>query len=210
MDNQLEEYIKSHSTAEDPLLEELFRQTHIKFVNPNMVSGHIQGKLLRFIALMLKPSQILEIGTFTGYSAICLASALEKNGKLLTIELNDELAEFSRSYFIRAGLDDKITQLNGDALKIIPKLNISPDMVYIDGDKREYTKYFEAIFPKLKPGGFILADNILWGEKVLDNTTRDPQTRGIIAFNEMVKKKTDIEKLVLPIRDGMTLIRKTT
>lgn len=209
MDNQLEGYIASHSTAEDPLLEELFRQTHIKFINPNMVSGHVQGKLLRFIALMLKPSEVLEIGTFTGYSAICLASALEQNGKLFTIEINDELAEFSRSYFIRAGLDDKIIQLNGDAIKIIPKLDISPDLVYIDGDKREYTEYFEAVFPKLKPGGFLLADNILWGGKVFDSSTKDPQTRGIIAFNEMVKKRTDIEKLVLPICDGLTLIRKT-
>lgn len=174
-----------------------------------MVSGHVQGKLLRFIALMLKPSEVLEIGTFTGYSAICLASALEQNGKLFTIEINDELAEFSRSYFIRAGLDDKIIQLNGDAIKIIPKLDISPDLVYMDGDKREYTEYFEAVFPKLKPGGFLLADNILWGGKVFDSSTKDPQTRGIIAFNEMVKKRTDIEKLVLPICDGLTLIRKT-
>ena len=208
MDNELEDYIASHSTPEDPLLEELYRQTHIRFVNPNMVSGHIQGKLLRFISLMLRPESILEIGTFTGYSAICLASGMCEKGKLYTIEINDELAEFSRSYFIRSGLSDKITQLNGDALKIIPDMDFFPDLVYIDGDKREYIEYFEAVLPKLKPGGFIIADNILWGEKVLDNTTKDPQTKGVIAFNEMIKNRTDIEKVIVPIRDGLTLIRK--
>ncbi len=209
MNPELEDYITSHSTPEDPLLEELYRQTHIRFVNPNMISGHIQGKLLRFISLMIQPESILEIGTYTGYSAICLASDMGANGQLTTIEINDELAGFSRSFFIRAGLEKKITQITGDAKKIIPDMDITPDLVYIDGDKREYSEYFASVFPKLKAGGFILADNILWGGKVLDSSTKDPQTKGIIAFNEMIKNRDDIEKVVLPVRDGLTLIRKT-
>jgi predicted O-methyltransferase YrrM len=208
MNKKLEQYLHEHSSPEDPVLEDLFRQTYIRFVNPNMVSGHLQGKLLELLSRMINPEIILEIGTFTGYSAICLAKGLKPGGKLFTIELNDEMKEFSRSYFIRTGMESKIVPLTGRAQDIIPGLDHLFDLVFIDGDKREYTEYFNAVIEKVKPGGFILADNVLWGEKVLDNNTKDPQTSGIIEFNEMIRTRQDIEKVLLPVRDGIMMIRK--
>lgn len=208
MDRKLEKYILQHSTPEDPLLEELYRQTHIRFVNPNMVSGYVQGKLLEFISQMLSPQYILEIGTFTGYSAICLAKGLKENGKLFTIEINDELALFSGSYFRRAGLELKIEQLTGDALHLIPGFEIMFDLVFIDADKRDYCRYYELIKDKVRKGGFILADNVLWGGSVLDESTSDHQSKGIIEFNEMISRDTSIEKLILPVRDGLMIMRK--
>jgi len=209
MNKKLEQYILDHSTPEDPVLEDLFRQTHIQFVNPNMVTGHLQGKLLEFISRMVNPEMILEIGTFTGYSAICLAKGLKSGGKLFTIEINDELREFSSSFFQRAGFENTIVQITGKAQDVIPGMDSRFDLVYIDGDKREYTEYYNIIIRKTRPGGFIIVDNILWGEKVLDNNTKDPQTLGIIEFNEMIKNMDDIEKVMLPVRDGIMLIRKT-
>ncbi len=210
MNRKLEQYILEHSSPEDPVLEDLYRQTQIRFVNPNMVSGHLQGKFLEFISLMINPENILEIGTFTGYSAICLAKGLKPGGKLITIEKNDELAAFAHSYFLRAGAGSKIIQLTGNALEIIPGLNQMFDLVFIDGDKREYIEYFKQIFEKVKPGGLILADNVLWGGKVLEKVTSDPQANGIIAFNEMIKTESGQENdyVILPLRDGLMLIRK--
>jgi caffeoyl-CoA O-methyltransferase len=208
MNKKVEQYIEQQSSPEDPILEDLFRETHIRFLNPNMVSGHIQGKLLEMLSSMERPDNILEIGTFTGYSAICLSRGLNPGGKLITIELNDELADFAQSYFIRAGVEKKITQMMGRAQDIIPGLDQMFDLVFIDGDKREYVEYYKLIIDKVKPGGFIIADNVLWGGKVLDKETTDPQTRGIINFNEMVRKETAIEEVILPIRDGLMLIRK--
>ena len=182
MNKKLEQYLLEHTTPEDPILEDLYRQTHIRFVNPNMASGHLQGKFLEFISMMIRPVNILEIGTFTGYSAICLAKGLKPGGNLITIELNDELTAFSHSFFIRAGAESKITGLTGRAQDIIPGLDLMFDLVFIDGDKREYIEYYRLIFDKVKPGGFILADNVLWGGKVLENETTDPQARGIIRF----------------------------
>jgi len=208
MNRKLEQYLHEHSTPEDPVLENLFRQTHLRFVNPNMATGHLQGKFLEFISLMIKPENILEIGTFTGYSAICLVKGLKPGGKLITIELNDELNTFSQSYFCRAGVESKITQITGNALDIIPQLDLIFDLVFIDGDKREYAEYFRLIIDKVRPGGFILADNVLWGGKVLDNETCDAQTRGVIEFNEMIKNEKNIENVILPVRDGLMLIRK--
>ncbi len=207
MKSKIENYIDEHSSPEDPLLAKLYRETNLRFVNPNMAAGHIQGKLLEFISKMINPVTILEIGTYTGYSAICLAKGLREGGKLYTIEINDELEEFSRSFFIRAGFKDRIIQLTGSALDIIPSLDENFDLVYIDGDKREYIEYYNIIIRKMKPGGFIIADNVLWGDKVLDRETRDPQTRGIIEFNEMIREQKNIEKIILPIRDGIMLIR---
>jgi len=207
MDKWIEKYLTDYSSPEDPVLEDLYRQTHIKFVNPNMSAGHLHGKLLEFISRMIKPDKILEIGTFTGYSAICLARGLKPGGKLITIEINDELREFSHSYFCKAGVDSKIIQMTGKAQDIVPGLNHLFDLVYIDGDKREYIEYFKLIIDKVIRGGFILADNVLWGEKVLEKTTKDPQTRGIIEFNEMIRKDKSIEKVILPVRDGIMLLR---
>ncbi|HUX94743.1 MAG TPA: O-methyltransferase [Bacteroidales bacterium] len=208
MNPKLEHYLKNHSSSEDPVLEDLFRQTHIRFVNPNMASGHIQGKFLEFISRMIGPENILEIGTFTGYSAICLSKGLKPGGNLITIEINDELASFAHSYFVKAGVESKITQLTGDALEIIPGLTRQFELVFIDGDKREYVDYFRQIFEKVKPGGFIIADNTLWGNKVLENVTSDPQARGIIEFNEMIKNDNSVDKMILPLRDGLTIIYK--
>jgi len=207
MNSKIEKYIDEHSSPEDPLLAELYRETHIRFVNPNMVTGHIQGKFLELISRMINPDMILEVGTFTGYSAICLAKGLSPDGKLYTIEINDELKEFSNSYFKKAFLEEKIVRLTGDAREIIPGLNVMFDLAYIDGDKREYSEYYNLIIDRMLPGGYILADNVLWGDKVVDMETRDPQTRGIIEFNEMIRKQKNIEKIILPIRDGLMIIK---
>jgi predicted O-methyltransferase YrrM len=208
MNRKLEQYLHEHSTPEDPVLEDLFRQTHLRFVNPNMATGHLQGKFLEFIALMINPGNILEIGTFTGYSAICLAKGLKPGGKLITIEMNDELSAFSHSYFCRAGVESKINQITGNALEIIPRLDLMFDLIFIDGDKREYTQYFRLVIDKVRPGGFILADNVLWGGNIIDIQTSDAQTKGIIEFNNMIKNEKNIENVILQIRDGLMLIRK--
>ena len=208
MNRKLEQYILEHTTPEDPVLEDLYRQTHIRFVNPNMTTGHLQGKFLELISLMIRPDNILEIGTFTGYSAICLSKGLKPGGKLITIELNDELTTFSHSCFCRAGVDSKIIRMTGRAQDIIPGLDLMFDLVYIDGDKREYVEYYQLIIDKVRPGGFILADNVLWGRKVLETETTDPQARGIICFNEMIMKENVIEKVIIPLRDGLMLMRK--
>lgn len=209
MNKWIEKYMLDYSSPEDPVLEDLYRQTHIKFVNPNMSTGHLQGKLLEFLSVMIKPSAILEIGTYTGYSAICLAKGLKPGGKLYTVEINDELREFSNSYFKKLGFENSIVQITGRAQDVIPGIDQMFDLVYIDGDKREYTEYYNIIIRKTNPGGFIIADNILWGEKVLEKNSKDPQTRGIIEFNEMIREKKDIEKVILPLRDGLMLIRKS-
>ena len=208
MKRKLDQYIKEHSSEEDPVLEDLYRQTYIRFVNPNMVTGHLQGKILELISKMINPEQILEIGTFTGYSTICLAKGLRPGGNLITIELNYELKEFSHSYFTRAGLDQVIVQKTGNAIEIIPSLNMMFDLVYIDGDKREYCDYYKLAKDKVKPGGYIIADNVMWGERVLDTGTTDKQSLGIIDFNNMIMNDKDIEHVIIPFRDGITLIRK--
>jgi len=207
MDKRIEKYIIDHSSPEDPVLEELYRQTHIKFVNPNMSTGYLQGRFLEFMSRMIKPSNILEIGTFTGYSAICLAKGLAEGGKLTTIEINDELREFAHEYFRKAGLDNRIIQLTGRAQDIIPELDQIFDLVYIDGDKREYNEYYNICLRKTRPGSFIIADNVLWGDKVLDKNTKDPQSKGIIEFNELIRSQKNIQKIILPIRDGLMIIR---
>ena len=208
MNKKLEQYIEDYSTPEDPILEDLYRQTHIRFLNPNMVSGHLQGKFLEFISLMVRPLNILEIGTFTGYSAICLSKGLQPKGKFVTIEINDELSTFAHSFFQKAGVDSKITQLTGKAQEIIPGLNLMFDLVFMDADKREYIEYYNLIIGKVNPGGFIIVDNVLWSGQVLDKDTSDQQARGIIDFNSMIRKETIIENVIIPLRDGLMLIRK--
>ena len=173
-----------------------------------MLSGHLQGKFLEFISLMIRPENILEIGTFTGYSAICLSKGLQPGGKLITIELNDELTDFAQSYFVRAGSEKKIIQMTGRAQDIIPGLDLLFDLVFIDGDKREYVEYYKMIIGKVKPGGFIIADNVIWGGHVIEDETNDPQTRGIINFNMMMQNETIVENVILSLRDGLMLIRK--
>jgi predicted O-methyltransferase YrrM len=209
MDRQLEKYILGHSTPEDPVLEELYRQTHLRFVNPNMSCGHLQGRILEMISKMISPSCILEIGTFTGYSTICLSRGLKSGGKLITVEPNEEIAEFTQTYFEKAGAADKIVTFTGRLQEMIDNMNDKPDLIYIDGDKREYCEYFRLTIDKLRSGGFIVADNVLWGGKVFDKDTRDQQTKGIIEFNEMISRQKNIENVILPVRDGIMVIRKT-
>lgn len=208
MDRDLEKYILDHSTPEDEVLEDLFRQTHIRFVNPNMSCGHLQGKLLEMISRMVSPECILEIGTFTGYSTICLARGLKPGGVLITVEPNDEIAEFTGQYLKKAGVDEKVVRITGRVQDVIVKVDKQPDLVYIDGDKREYCDYYRIVIEKVKPGGYIIADNVLWGGKIQESDTNDQQTRGIIEFNEMICRQENVENIIMPVRDGIMLIRK--
>jgi caffeoyl-CoA O-methyltransferase len=209
MEKELDKYIREHSTPEDKVLEELYRQTHLYVVNPNMASGHIQGKFLEMLSFMIHPSRILEIGTYTGYSAICLARGLKSGGQLHTIEINDELNEMSTHYFALAGVADRVTLHTGRAQDVIPEMKYIFDLVFIDGDKREYCEYYDLVFEKVRKGGFIIADNVLWGGKIEGaEALKDPHTKGVVMFNEMVRKDPRVEKIVLPLRDGLMLIRK--
>jgi len=206
---ELEKYILAHISPEEDYLKELDRETNLNTLRPRMLSGHLQGKILSMISSMVSPEAILEIGTFTGYSAICLAKGLKPGGIIHTIELNDELEHISKKYFEKSGLGKSIVQHIGDAVEIIPELDCMFNLVFIDGNKREYPKYYELVFGKVPVGGYILADNTLWNDKVLDDPDpHDGQTIGILAFNEMVGNDKRIEKVILPIRDGMTIIRK--
>lgn len=209
--SQIMDYVIRHSTAEDEILNGLYRETNLKTVYPRMLSGHIQGKFLEMISFMIRPSRILEIGTFTGYSAICLARGLSDNGLLHTIDINDELIEMASKYFTLAGLQHKIRIHTGDACEVVPGLNECFDLVFIDGDKEQYLQYYEVAFAKLRTGGFILADNVLWGGKVLpDCLDKDKETKGIRNFNSIIVNDPRIEKLLLPLRDGIYLLRKLT
>lgn len=208
MDSLMDSYIENHTTQEDDLLYNLRRQTHLKLLRPRMVSGPIQGQLLTMLCRMIRPQRVLEIGTFTGYSAICMARGLGENGHIDTIERDDELEGFIRPWFQKAKLEDKITLHIGDALQVIRTINEKYDLVFMDGDKREYPEYYEAIMKKMNAGGFILADNILWNGKVVEDTDQaDDYTKGILRFNTMVKEDARVEQVILPIRDGLMMIR---
>jgi predicted O-methyltransferase YrrM len=190
-------------------LAELYRETNLRAIHPRMVSGHIQGSILAMLSKMICPAKILEIGTFTGYSAICLAKGLALGGKIYTIEIDDEIREFASGYFQKSGCADSVIQITGDALKVIPDLDEMFDLAFIDGEKKDYPGYYRLVFDKVVAGGFIIADNTLWGGKVAGNPpSSDPQTRGVLEFNQMVSNDNRVEKIILPFRDGMTLIRK--
>ncbi|MFN8255387.1 MAG: O-methyltransferase [Bacteroidales bacterium] len=207
--NKLEKYILDHTETEDEILKLIDRETNHKILNPRMLSGHLQGKVLEMISKMIRPDYILEIGTFTGYSAICLAKGLHEGGVLHTIEINDELEAFTKSFFKKSGLEDKIKFHAGNAEHIIPTLNITFDLVFIDGDKREYPEYYRMVFDKVRNGGFILADNVLWNGKVVEPLKQnDDYTKAIIEFNQMVQNDQRVENVILPIRDGIMLMRK--
>lgn len=209
IDTKILEYAESHSGQESDVLRELSRETQARILYPRMLSGHLQGRLLAAISRMIKPTYILEIGTYTGYSAICLAEGLAGNGRLITIDVNDELHEMATQYFKKAGLQDKIQLLNGDAATIIPELDMQFDLVFIDADKISYPKYLLQVLNKLKNGGWILADNVLWSGNVLQPVSeREPETEAIIAFNEAVKNNSSLFKVLLPVRDGLFLMQK--
>lgn len=206
----LEQYILNNIDDEELILQELNRQTHIRMLQPRMLSGHLQGKILKMLVQMINPQNVLEIGTFTGYSAISMALGLRKEGAAIdTIEINDENEEFIQSFIEKAQMNNLIQLHIGSAIDIIPRLNKTYDMVFMDGDKRQYRQYYDLIFDRLNPGGYILADNVLWDGKVVEALNpNDAYTKEILAFNQMVKADTRVEKVILPFRDGISLIRK--
>ncbi len=208
-DTGIEKYINDHSSPEDKVLAELYRQTYNKTVHPHMIAGQIQGKFLEMISRMIEPENILEIGTFTGYSAICLARGLKPGGQVFTVDIDEEVKELALTFIRKAGMDSSIIMFTGDAKDIVPCMGQEFDLVYIDAEKDEYIDYFNLVLRKVKPGGFILADNVLWSGKVIHPTgSNDHYTKGILAFNEMIRKDNRVENVILPIRDGISLIRK--
>lgn len=205
----LDGYIQNHTTAEDEILAQLYRETHLRVLNPRMLSGPVQGKLLEIFSRMMNPLAILEIGTYTGYSAICLARGLAPGGVLHTIEVNPELDEIAGKYFKIAGLEKKIVRHTGDALHIIPSLEEIFDLVFIDAAKEHYPDYYSLVFDKVRTGGIILADNVLWDGKVVHQSKKpDKETAGIIAFNDMVQQDVRVENVMISDRDGLMIIRK--
>ena len=204
----LDQYIVDHSSPEGDYLYRLFRATHIEILAPQMASGHIQGRLLKFLVKMIRPRRILEIGTFTGYSGLCMAEGLDEGGKLYTFEVEDELEDFTRRWIDGSPYAGKIEFIIGDALEIVPTLGERFDLVFIDGNKREYIKYYEMAMEYLNDGGWILADNTLWDGHVIDQERQDAQTNGVRAFNDLIRNDERVEVVILPLRDGLTIIRK--
>ena len=205
----LEEYILQHIEPEPDYLYRLWRATNIHMLHGRMASGHLQGRLLKMLVQMIQPKNILEVGTFSGYSALCMAEGLEEDGRLYTFEINDEQEDFTRPWIEGSPVADKIEFIIGDANVEAPKLGIVFDMAFIDGDKRTYQQTYETVLSLLRPGGFIIADNTLWDGHVIDpNYQKDQQTRGIETFNDFVKNDTRVEQVILPLRDGLTIIRK--
>ncbi|HNQ67991.1 MAG TPA: class I SAM-dependent methyltransferase [Bacteroidales bacterium] len=202
-------YIEGFGQPEDNLLKELTRETALTQIHPRMICGNHQGQLLSLLVKLSKAENILEIGTFSGYSTICMARALPEKGKITTIEINDEIQWLNSKYFHLAKLENKINPIVGDALELIPKLNEQFDFVFIDGDKRQYIDYYQMVFPYVISGGLILVDNVLWDNKIFrDVESNDFMTKGVIEFNEMIKMDAHVEKLIIPLRDGLMLIRK--
>lgn len=205
----IEEYIRAHIDKEPEHLYNLYRATNIELLHGRMASGHLQGRLLKMLVKMIRPKNILEIGTFAGYSAICLAEGLEEGGKVYTFEINDEQEDFTRPWIESSAMADRIEFIIGDAIEQAPRLGVEFDMAFIDGDKRTYIESYEMVMQVLRQGGFILADNTLWDEHVIDpQYAKDAQTRGILQFNDHVAADDRVEKVILTLRDGLTLIRK--
>jgi caffeoyl-CoA O-methyltransferase len=208
--NHIHQYCEAHSSEESTVLKQLNRYTYANVLQPRMLSGHLQGRVLSAISHLLRPQNILEIGTFTGYSAICLAEGLVPNGKLITIDVNPEIENQANYFFKEAGFENNIQLIIGDAYQVIRTLPKHFDLVFIDADKKSYSTYFDLVMEHLKPGGFILVDNVLWSGKVIDEQAlhSDKDTMLLHAFNEKIKSDHRIEKVLLPIRDGLYLIRK--
>jgi len=206
---KIEDYIRDHIDAEPDYLYRLYRATNIQLLHGRMASGHLQGRLLKMLVEMIRPKRILEVGTFTGYSAISMAEGLDDDGLVYTYEINDEQEDFTRPWIEGSAVSEKIRFIIGDAIQEAPKLGIVFDMMFIDGDKRTYLECYEALLPILRPGGFLLADNTLWDGHVVDHAyDRDQQTVGIEQFNDFVARDPRVERVILPLRDGLTIIRK--
>ena len=208
LQEQLDAYILEHIDPEGDYLHRLYRATNIHLLAGRMASGHLQGRLLKMLVRMIRPKNILEVGTFSGYSAICMAEGLEESGMVYTFEINDEQEDFTRPWIEGSSVADKITFMIGDAITEAPRLGITFDMAFLDGDKRTYLPTYEMALRVVRPGGFILADNTLWDGHVIDHAyDKDHQTRGIEEFNDFVAHDTRVEKVILPMRDGLTLMR---
>ncbi|MEX0988613.1 MAG: O-methyltransferase [Bacteroidales bacterium] len=205
---KISRYAEEHTTDEDAVLYELYRTTYLKVVHPQMLSGKVQGRFLAFISEMLRPRRILEIGTFTGYSAYCLAKGLPDDGKLVTIEVNEELEEMVRAFLKKSGLESKIDLVIGNALEIIPRLEDSFDLIFIDADKEQYCEYYELGMQVLNHGGYIIADNVLWGGKVAELPPGDESSLTLHKFNTLVQEDKRVENVFLTIRDGLMVIKK--
>jgi caffeoyl-CoA O-methyltransferase len=207
--DDIADYIEAHTAGESDLLKKINRETHAKILKPRMLSGQLQGRYLSMISHLLKPKNILEIGTYTGYSAICLAEGLAEDGKLITIDINEELETRVRDYFEQAGLSKKVEYRIGNALTIIPTLEQQFDLVFIDADKENYSRYYDLIFDKVKVGGIILADNVLWSGKITMSKP-DKDTGALLEFNAKVNDDTRVENVLLPVRDGIMMARKVS
>jgi len=205
---KIESYVVEHSQKEPMLLHELNKETWQKILNPRMLSGVFQGRVLAMISKLIRPSTILEIGTYTGYSALCLAEGLPKKGTLITIDINEELNDFAQKYFDKSAYKSQIKQFVGNALDVIPTLDEKFDLVFIDADKSNYSTYYNLIIDKMKPGGVILSDNVLWSGKVVEKTNpKDEDTKALVAYNKLLNSDERIETVLLPIRDGLTISR---
>ena len=205
----LEEYISAHIEPENALLREIYRETNLRLLNPRMASGHIQGRLLKMLVSMIRPQQILEVGTFTGYATLCMAEGLGDGGVIHTVEIDDELEDFILKGFKKSPYSDRIHLHIGNALKVVPELGLQYDMIFLDGAKREYPEYYSSLLEYLKPGGYMIADNTLWDGHVVEKEyDSDPQTIAVRKFNDMVRADDRVEVAMIPIRDGLTIIRK--
>ena len=207
IDEGIEEYARLHTEPENDLLKELVRETHAMVLQPRMLSGHLQGRFLSFIAKVYQPSLILEIGTYTGYSALCMAEGLKAGGRLITIDVNEELETFTRSFFDRSAYKEQIDYRIADAALEIPGIEGPIDLVFIDADKRNYALYFDLVIDKMRSGGLILVDNVLWSGKIIEEAAKDKSTQALRDFNTKVANDPRVEPLLLPIRDGLFLLR---
>ena len=206
---EIEQFVEAHTRPEPEVLKQLNRETYAKVLMPRMLSGHVQGQVLRMLSLMIKPKNILEVGTFTGYSGICLSEGLQEGGKLITIDVNAELEEMVRRYFKQAGVENKIDYRIGNAMQIIPSLNEKFDLVFIDADKENYSNYYDLVFDKVNTGGYIIADNVLWSGRVVEPESRmDKDTKAIVAYSKKVCADKRMETVLFPVRDGLLISRK--
>lgn len=209
IDNEIEEYCEAHTTPESDLLYRLNRETHIRVMNPRMLSGHLQGAFLTFVSKMMAPKRILEIGTFTGYSTLCLAEGLVDGGRIDTIEIDEELETMISRYVAKSSLADKVNLIIGDAHQVVPELDEVYDLAFVDAEKKHYPEYYRQVLPKIRKGGILLVDNVLWNEKVVNKVDdKDFDTMAILQFNDMVQNDTSVRNLLLPFRDGIMMIEK--
>lgn len=209
INDELASYVENHSQAESELLKKVNRETHLEVLRPRMLSGHLQGRVLSILSKMIAPKAILEIGTYTGYSALCMAEGLQKGGKIITIDKNEELESRVKSYFEESDYSNQIEFRVGDAMDIIPSLTSKFDLIFIDADKTNYLNYYKLVIERLVPGAFIIADNVLWSGKVVQSLEEDDDdTKALIEFNNVVQKDNRVENVLFPIRDGLMIIRK--